>query len=211
MMKLIIDSGASFHVHNHIEDLTNVRLCSAKIIGIDHDPHEIKSIGDLPVKAIDSLGIEYELLIKNVRHAPRFKDTLISVGQLWEEGQVDAVFKDKCYITTPCKKSFPFKKSKGAGLYTWHVKHNTSYKPSASSPSTPKKKVTFDQALSFQPTHSSKTSSHIARLHPDTAAKYMHRRLHVGARRMNLLPELTADAPSKAILSELVWVPVRIV
>ena len=64
MMKLIVDSGASFHVHNHIEDLINVRPCSAKIIGIDHEPHEIKSIGDLPVKALDSLGLEYDLLIK---------------------------------------------------------------------------------------------------------------------------------------------------
>ena len=116
-MKLVVDSGASFHVHNRVEDLINVKPCSAKIIGVDHEPHTLTSIGDMPIKALDSNGMEYQLLIKNVRHAPKFKDTLISVGQLWEESKVDVVFKDVCLFKTSCNKMFPFKKGKGAGLY----------------------------------------------------------------------------------------------
>ena len=50
--------------------------------------------------------------------------------------------------------------------------------------------------LSLQATHSSKSISHIASLAPNIAAQYLHRRFHVGARRMNLLPPITADAPS---------------
>ena len=50
--------------------------------------------------------------------------------------------------------------------------------------------------MSFKATHSSKSISHIGSLAPDLAAQHMHRRLHVGSRRMNLLPALTADAPA---------------
>ena len=44
-------------------------------------------------------------------------------------------------------------------------------------------------------THSSKAKSHVANLHPDLAARVMHRRLHAGSRRISRLPQLTSDAP----------------
>ena len=214
--KLIIDSGASFHVHPHAEDLVNLKPCNNRIMGIDHHPHDCSSLGDLPILARGTDGMEYKLLIKNVRCAPTFKDSLISINQLWLESKVDVSFKDTCCLITPCGIRLPFDQPKGTGIYIWRVLSN---EPKA------QKHVRFDptlatsrrnvkaaavpnshvstapdtsrapSALSFQPTHSSKSISHIASLAPDTAAQYMHRRLHLGARRMNLLPSLTADAP----------------
>ena len=215
--KLIIDSGASFHVHPHAEDLINLRPCNNRIMGIDHKPHVCSSMGDFPVLTRGDDGSEYNVLIKNVRCAPSFKDSLISINQLWLESKVDVLFKDVCCLITPCGKRLPFEQPKGTGLYVWRVlrdapskrKHvrfsaaeATSSQSESASPcssgtssSAVQSAAGAPSALSFRPTHSSKSVSHIASLAPDTAAQYMHRRLHVGARRMNLLPSLTADAP----------------
>ena len=122
--KLIIDSGASFHVHPHSDDMTNLRPCSNRIMGIDHNPHNCSSIGDLPIKARGDDGFEYNLVVKNVRCAPTFKDSLISINQLWLESKVDVSFKDVCCLVTPCGKRLPFDRPKGTGLYTWRVLSN---------------------------------------------------------------------------------------
>ena len=190
----------------------NIRPCSNRIMGVDHHPHKCESIGDLPVRARGDDGSEYHLLIRNVRYAPTFKDSLISINQLWLESKVDVTFKDLCCLITRCGKRFPFDKPKATGLYTWRVLSNatkqtrmsstaedkTSVRPSVNRttvPCIPATATGTASSLSFQATHSSKSVSHIASLAPDVAARHMHRRLHLGARRMNLLPSLTADAP----------------
>ena len=214
--KLVIDSGASFHVHPHAQDLINLRPCNNRIMGIDHRPHDCSSVGDMPVLARGDDGMEYELLVKNVRCAPTFKDSLISINQLWLESKVDVSFKDICCLITPCGKRLPFDQPKGTGIYMWRVLSNASKSQKSvqfdltssasrrddvsAADSKPKISTVLGtdkppSALSFQPTHSSKSISHISSLAPDTAAQLMHRRLHLGARRMNLLPSLTADAP----------------
>ena len=213
--KLIIDSGASFHVHHDSKDLVNLKPCSNRIMGIDHQPHDCVSLGDMPIRARGEDGYEYHLVIKNVRYAPTFKDSLISINQLWLESKVDVSFKDVCCLITPCGKKFPFDKPKGTGLYAWRVQGNASMyetptkrvrfadtriassqsESAATRPATTSVQTTSASAMSFQATHSSKSLSHIASLAPDTAARHMHRRLHLGSRRMSRLPSLTADAP----------------
>ena len=180
-------------------------------MGVDHKPHDCLTLGDMPVLARGADGLEYSLLIKNVRYTPTFKDSLISINQLWLESKVDVTFKDVCALTTTCGKRFPFNKPKVAGLYSWRVLSDVpkdlpnepishSKEAQQSSPNQPVKSVpksaNVPQALSFKATHSSKSISHVASLAPDIAAQHMHRRLHVGVRRMNLLPSLTADAPA---------------
>ena len=198
---LVIDSGASFHIHPHLDDLINVKTCSTRILGVGQSSHQCTAIGDMPIRAKASDGKERDLILRNVRYASSFTDTLISVGQLWQDSAVDAVFKDECCLVLPCGLKFPFSKGKGAGLYMWKVTpirpkrdHISRFARDAlpKSPSPPTNRQL--RALSFH-TRSSKSISHIASLHPDVAARYMHRRLHVGSRRMNLLPKLTADAP----------------
>ena len=211
-LSLIIDSGASFHIHPHLDDLVNIRSCSTRILGVGQAPHQCTAIGDLPIRARASDGTERNLILRNVRYVSTFTDTLISVGQLWQDSSVDTVFKDCCYLSLPCGLRFPFSKAKGAGLYTWRVSpirprfvdrrlvtpRATPASPSPRSSEPPPQPhhpaKAQRRALSFH-TRSSKSIAHIASLHPDVAARYMHRRLHVGTRRMNLLPKLTEDAP----------------
>ena len=90
-------------------------------MGIDHKPHDCLYIGDLPVRARGDSDKEYNLIIKNVRCAPTFKDSLISINQLWLESKVDVLFKDTCCLITPCGKRLPFDQPKGTGLYLWRV------------------------------------------------------------------------------------------
>ena len=184
---LVIDSGASFHIHPHLDDLINVKTCSTRILGVGQSSHQCTAIGDMPIRAKASDGKERDLILRNVRYASSFTDTLISVGQLWQDSAVDAVFKDECCLVLPCGLKFPFSKGKGAGLYMWKV---TPIRPSVNSirdhisrfardalpksPSPPSNRQL--RALSFH-TRSSKSISHIASLHPDVAARYMHRRL----------------------------------
>ena len=194
-------------------------------MGIDHKAHECPYVGDLPVFALGSDGLEYPILIKNVRYSPTFKDSLISINQLWLESKVDAVFKDVCALSTPCGKNFPFSKPHATGLYTWIVMSNSarvkqqqqqpkqhdkctlkhsSIKASLETPVSPQPATergggsytSKGKAMTFNATHSSKSVSHVGSLAPDLAAQHMHRRLHIGSRRMNLLPTLTADAPA---------------
>ena len=205
-------------MHPILNDLVNQRPCSNRIMGIDHRVHDCPVIGDMPIFAKGSDGLEYQLLLRNVRHSPTFMDSLISINQLWRESKVDVIFKDSCCLRAPCGKQFPFGVPRATGLYVWNVvsviskgermaptvslqSHGRNYhndplsKPGANplktSDAKPRSKV-----LSFQATHSSKSISHIASSAPDIAAQHMHRRLHIGARRMNLLPSMTADAPS---------------
>ena len=175
----------------------------------------------MPIFAKGSDGLEYQLLLRNVRHSPTFMDSLISINQLWQESKVDVIFKDSCCLRAPCGKQFPFGVPRATGLCIWNVisiiskrgtqermaptvsqqLHGRNYhndplsKPGANPLKTSDAK-SRSKVLSFQATHSSKSISHIASLAPDIAAQHMHRRLHVGARRMNLLPSMTADAPS---------------
>ena len=62
-------------------------------------------------------------MLRNVRCVPTFTDSLISVGQLWQDGGIDTVFKDRCCLILPNGLTFPFIKGKGAGLYVWTVAH----------------------------------------------------------------------------------------
>ena len=101
-LALIIDSGASFHVHPHAKDLINTRPCRDRISGVDQVEHACPLIGDLPVRALGNDRKEYRLLIRNVRHTPSVADSLISVSQLWSEGGVDVSFGNRCELTTKC-------------------------------------------------------------------------------------------------------------
>ena len=107
---------ASFHIHSNLDDLVNVRPCSTRVLGVGKSAHQCSAIGDLPIRATASDGSEKILLLRNVRYVSTFTDSLVSVGQLWQDSAVDTVFKDQCNIALPCGLRFPFTKGKGAGL-----------------------------------------------------------------------------------------------
>ena len=108
---------------SRFEDLINVKACSTRILGVGQSSHQCTAIGDLPIFAKASDGSDRALLLRNVRYVSSFTDSLISVGQLWQDSTVDTVFKDSCHLVLPCGLKFPFTKGKGPGLYIWNVHH----------------------------------------------------------------------------------------
>eukprot|EP00965_Chrysotila_dentata_P148100 4888802-Pleurochrysis_carterae.AAC.1 len=85
----IVDSGCSWHVHPHAEDLTNARPCTDKISGVDGKPHQCTLIGDMPVAVKDRSGIVVRVTFKNVRCVPTFNESLLSVSQLWDTSSTE--------------------------------------------------------------------------------------------------------------------------
>ena len=187
-LRLIVDSGASFHVHGTLEHLTNLRPCSDSITGIDQHAHQCPQKGDLDIIAMTKCGLPQRVTITNVRYCPACNDTLISVGQLWREGRVEAIFREDGHLRTASGLMFPLLRQRGLYVLRSCPANGTHKLPSNRSNSN-------DQALFAHTVHSHKGLSHISSLPPDAAAAHVHRRLHLGAKRLSQLPHLTEDAP----------------
>ena len=186
-ISLIIDSGCTWHMHNRLSDLINVRGCRDSLVGLEDTVVECRYIGDLPVSCTDSSGERRTLLIRNVRYADS-SDALVSVRQLWREQGIDVAFRDTNalrLVHNGHQLDLPFKWDAHEGVYIWKP---LSLKQEGLSATTLAKCLVGK-------IHRGATCSHIARLAADAAAHAMHRRLHLGAKRLRSLPLLCADAP----------------
>ena len=92
-LRVVIDSGCTWHVHDRLEDLSNVVPCSDIIV--DANGHRVTCAfkGDLPLLAQDTGGKEFRIMLRGVRYSPSFEDTLISVDQLWYSSDIDTRFR----------------------------------------------------------------------------------------------------------------------
>ena len=71
----MIDSGATVHITNSVDDLENWRSCQdEKIVGIKGESAPVKAKGDVP--------LDQGLTLKNVHCVPEANARIISVGQL---------------------------------------------------------------------------------------------------------------------------------
>ena len=164
-------------------------MCSSVVSGVDNKSHDCTHIGNLPLTVCNDSGAAVKVVIRNVRCVPSFTDSLISIRQLWLESKVDVRFGDQCVFITSSGVKLPFVPAK-KNLFIWRAARGH-----APQQSTQHSAVTETSDGKSMFIHSSKSISHIASLHPDQAAVHLHRRLHVGAKRMQSLPRLTADAP----------------
>ena len=124
-LRVVIDSGCTWHVHNCLTDLINCVPCADVIV--DANGHKVTCAykGDLPLLALDSSGKEFRIVLRGVRYSPSFEDTLISVDQLWYASDIDTRFRDLRHLQ--CTKSqangkpltLPFGRHRG--LYMWNV------------------------------------------------------------------------------------------
>ena len=187
-LSLIMDSGCTWHVHPHAEDLLNHRPCSDTVEGIDKKVHPCTLIGDLPIIALDAAGVHRQLLVRDVRCVPSIQDTLVSIDQLWDDAKVDCVFRDlrSVILPGPVTDSRRFPWSREHGLNIWSVVGN------ARDPARPFEKAMHCHALNVR---SVRSSSHISSLPSDAATSVFHRRFHAGVDRLRRMPDLTADAP----------------
>ena len=207
-LALLLDSGASFHIHYLESDLTNTRPCTDKFEGVDRMKHTATCIGDLDVSCIDSAGHPTDIRIRNVRIFPDVTDSLLSVSQLWNEGRVKVLFGAENSIVMIShggegELRLPFKERNG--IFEWRVH-------CASRTCSPTKNNGLPQLLSGRvhyprsvrprvcfgndaTVRSVQSNSYFNEYSADIAAHHMHHRLHIGLQRLRNLPTLTSDAP----------------
>ena len=94
-LRIVVDSGCTWHVHPLQEDLINQRPCNDTITNASGDDCACTCVGDLPLVVRDAHNREYRLLLRGVRCCPSFDDTLISVDQLWHTTKIDTIFRDE--------------------------------------------------------------------------------------------------------------------
>ena len=193
-ISLVVDSGASWHIHPHVRDLVNVRECTDTMSGLDRIVRRATHIGDLPVLASNGDGSHRRVTIKDVRVFPDYDDSLLSVRQLWKTCRVNVTFGSKCTISVPDSDDFvelPFED--GRWVYQWHVVAVAGLITDDESPAL--------AALGVEATarglgiHRPTSTSHITTLPSEVAAQAMHRRLHAGIDRLRRLPRFCSDAP----------------
>ena len=137
-------------------------------------------------------GKIHEYTIKNVRYIPSYIDTLISVNQLWEEQQIDAVFSNVKSIIFPDGVRVPIKW--GNGVYGVKTVINPKLRHELGDISTP----VGARALAA---HNAHAHSHIKKLPPNALAQLMHNRLHLSLEKIKRLPHNTTDAPQTLALA----------
>ena len=74
-----VDSGCTFHTHNNVDDLVDVRPCKESFKNINGDITRCTKMGNLPLAYLDSSNKVKRLVIPNVRYVESFADTLLSV------------------------------------------------------------------------------------------------------------------------------------
>ena len=186
----VIDSGCSWHCHPHIGDLINQRPCNDTMAGIDGKPQRVKCIGDLPAVVRDSLGMWRRVVIRDVRCVPSFTDTLLSVDQFWEDGNVNCIFADVRCIHVPGEgvqeaMDLPF--ARKDNLYRWAVipAHRVTNSPL----------VQANERALKATIHRPKSTSFFNALPPNEQLDLLHRRLHVGFNLLRRLADFASDIP----------------
>ena len=223
--KFVVDSGCTWHVHNELSELINVRPCHDVVEDAIGNETRCEWIGDLPVAARDAAGREYQLLLRGVRHSDAFADTLVSVDQFWEAAKILPTFGDvKALVfhknlVDEQRLELPFRRERG--LYRWHVAildragQGTSCAAAGKQAPPPRRaarsrrtqRTSCRHGEGCAPrrgySHSLKSGihragalSHVSTLPADSAAAVLHRRLHVSLDHLRKLSTRSSDAPA---------------
>ena len=197
-LRVVIDSGCTWHVHNQLDDLVNPLPCSDIIVDANGRQVTCAFKGDLPLLAQDAQGKEFQIILRGVRYSPSFEDTLVSVDQLWYSSAIDTRFRDMrhllCTKTLVDGKALTLPFGRHRGLYMWNV----AVAPSNTSPTPPSKSGRTCSLGSVLKSgiHAAGAHSHVRTLPADDVAAILHRRLHLGLGLLKRLGGRTEDAPS---------------
>ena len=194
--RLVIDSGCTWHVHNNLDELFNVRDCDDVVVDANGNEVVCTKMGDLLVVVQDSRKREFRVWLRGVRYSPSFEDTLISVDQLWFASRIDSVFRDVrslvCLNNVDATNGEPLHLpfNRDAGLYRWTVGIVHSAEATKTTPPTTGGVRGLKSGI-----HSAGSRSHVHALPADDAAAVLHRRLHVSLDHLRRLGDHSADAP----------------
>ena len=208
-LRLIVDSGSTWHVHNRLEDMSNVRKCFDTVVDASGKAIPCSHVGDLLLLVHDHRNRELRFWLKGVRYSPDLEDSLISVDQLWHTSKIDCVFRDVrslVFESTPDAThgeslSIPFKRRQG--LFCWDVgvlPPDWSTRQTAAAPlSSSRKALTARRPGHMRGLkhgiHAATSRSHVHSLPADEVAATLHRRLHVSLESIRRLGTRSSDAP----------------
>ena len=181
---LIVDSGASFHIHNRESDLVNIRPCSSVFHGMDRVKHRATCIGDMHIKCFDQHNELVGLKISDVRVFQNVKDSLLSVSQLWTQGKVQVLFGADNVIILNGKgdgQSLSLPIVERNGIFEWLV-HPDARRPNGRPPKNScynhrPGRACFGSGAMIR---STKSHTYFNEYSPNIAAHHMHNRLHAG-------------------------------
>ena len=100
---LAVDSGSTWHLHPHRDQLHNLRPCNDSIKGIGGASQQCVEMGDLSFSALDENGGKVTVELSDVRLAPNVDIALISASQL-----IGAGFEVILGLGTPPRLKDPF-------------------------------------------------------------------------------------------------------
>eukprot|EP00965_Chrysotila_dentata_P039396 1309822-Pleurochrysis_carterae.AAC.1 len=72
----VVDSGCTYHIHPHVDDLINLRPCTETVSGVDGKPRPCVAVGDLPLSVRDSHNRIVDFTLSDVRCVPSMRDSL---------------------------------------------------------------------------------------------------------------------------------------
>lgn len=207
MMSLVVDSGCTWHIHNVRSDLINLRHCNDTVVDAHGRRARCEVMGDLPIAVRDDRGQEFRLLLRGVRLAESFTDTLISVEQLWASSGIDTIFRnDRCFVfTRNADMHVPFRRVSGSYLWEVGLLSDASTEFGAARAAAPtetdESRVTTqsDACRSHDykgDIHAASAHAHIHALPANGVAAILHRRLHVGIDNIRRLARFSEDAPA---------------
>eukprot|EP00966_Prymnesium_polylepis_P198607 4602932-Prymnesium_polylepis.1 len=202
MLAFVVDSGCVWHVVTDRNLLVNTRACFDTMYGADGVDKPCSVIGDLPLVYLNAAGERRRVVIRNVRCVPEFTLPMLSVGQLWEDSEVDTIFRNTRCFLLPDKANgdkgrddlyIPFDRC-ADGLYRWEVA--AMGKAYAKMRSIPVAGAQPGGAMATSAIRGANSHSHIGILSAADAGLAMHSRLHLGSSLLRRLPGCTHDAPS---------------
>jgi hypothetical protein len=198
-----VDSGCSGSLTPHRATLINTRPCADRFAAADGIIYPATLIGDMPVVATDSTGKRCRLTLRNVRHVPGFKYTLLSVRQMWQEQRIDAQFAsvNALVLSSPDRTlTIPFASS--SSLPVVNLVSAATIPPGGdtahSAPALSATALSGDMvSASSRPLGFRRigTASHVARLPAAQAAELLYRRCLLGVDKIRAAPNTTSDAP----------------
>ena len=201
MLAFVVDSGCVWHVVTDRNVLINTRACFDTMYGADGVDKPCSVIGDLPVVYLNATGERRRVIVRNVRCVPEFTLPMLSVGQLWEDSEVDTIFRNTRSFVLPNKAGgsessadlyIPFDRC-ADGLYRWEIA--AVGKAYSKLRSIPIAGAQPGGAMAASAIRGANSHSHIGILSAADAGIAMHNRLHLGSSILRRLPGCTHDAP----------------
>jgi hypothetical protein len=160
---LAVDSGSTWHLYPHRDQLHNLRPCDDSIQGIGGASQRCVEIGDLSFSALDENGGKVTVELSDVRLAPDVDIALISASQLIGAG-FEVILGTPPRLKDPFGTILPLRTSNG--LYLINGQALASCLPHGRA--TLESGITH--AAAFGRARDPHATSHIASLPPDEAA-----------------------------------------